>query len=164
MSCSLVVAQHRYREMASNLLKAFAVGPGMAINGLFGGRRGQQPDAATSQSTYEALTRQQWADYISTFVPIENQLIEQATDAALPGRAMQAASEDVNASFTAQEGATQRRLTGLGLQLTPEQRAATTRATGLSKSLTDVGAQNMARDLTVQRQQSILGNPAPQGV
>jgi hypothetical protein len=123
---------------------------------------GQRP--LTAAQNFEALTREQWASYIGTFVPIENQLIAQAMDTRLPGQAMDAASEDVNASFDAQQGATQRRLRGLGLQLTPEQKAATERATNLNRSLTDVGAQNMARDLTVQRQQSILGNPAPQGV
>lgn len=135
---------------------------GLGLGGYASSRHLDRP--MTAAQNFEALTREQWYDYLSTFVPIENQLIEQATDTTLPGKAMQAASEDVNASFAAQEGATQRRLTGLGLQLTPEQKAASTRATSLNKSLTDVGAQNMARDLTVQRQQSILGNPAPQGV
>jgi hypothetical protein len=114
--------------------------------------------------TFAALTREQWADYQNTFVPLENQLIQMATDPEAANRAMADASQNVNDSFAAQEGSTGRRLRGLGLQLTPEQQAASTRATSLSKSLTDVQAQNTARDLTVQRQQSLLGNPAPQGV
>lgn len=132
---------------------------------LFGGLNwaGQQRPVS-AQDTFAALTREQWADYVNTFVPLENQLIQQATDPEAASRAMASASENVNDAFAAQQGATDRRLRGLGLQLTPEQQAASTRATALSKSLTDVGAQNTARDLTVQRQQSILGNPAPQGV
>jgi hypothetical protein len=114
--------------------------------------------------TFAALTREQWADYVNTFVPLENQLIQMATDPEAANRAMADASQNVNDSFAAQQGATDRRLRGLGLQLTPEQQAASTRATALSKSLTDVQAQNTARDLTIQRQQSLLGNPAPQGV
>ena len=74
---------------------------------------------------------------------------------------MQEASADVNQSFDAQEGVLGRRLRGMGVSLTAEEQAAGTRSLGLSRSLADVQAQNMARDLTVQRQQSLLGNPAP---
>lgn len=126
--------------------------------------RGQGERSTVASDTFAALTREQWADYQNTYVPLENQLIQQAMDPEAANRAMASASQNVNDAFAAQQGATDRRLRGLGLQLTPEQQAASTRATALSKSLTDVGAQNTARDLTIQRQQSILGNPAPQGV
>ncbi len=112
--------------------------------------------------SYAALTRQQWSDYISTFVPIENQLIAYATDPNVVRESMAEASRDVNASFDAQSASTDRRLRGLGIQLSPEEQAARKRSEGLSRSLTDVGAQNTARDLTMRRQQSVLGNPAPQ--
>ena len=45
-----------------------------------------------ASDTYAALTRQQWADYVANFVPIENTLIKYATDTALPGQAMAQAS------------------------------------------------------------------------
>ncbi len=57
--------------------------------------------------------------------------------------------------------ATQERLRGLGLTLSADEQHAMDRSTGLSRSLADVGAQNTARDQTLARQQSILGNPAP---
>lgn len=117
-----------------------------------------------ASDTFAAITRQQWADYVGTFVPIENQLIKYATDPNVVKEAMSGASEDINQAFDAQEGATQRRLKGLGVQLSPEEQAAQTKSTGLARSLADVGGQNVARDLTTQRQQSIMGNPAPQGV
>ncbi len=107
------------------------------------------------------MTRDQWQNYVSTFVPIENQMIKYATDPTLPQQAMQKASGDVNAAYTAQQGATARELSGLGVTLTPDQQAAQQRSYGLSKSLADVQAQNTAGDLTRQRQQSVLGNPAP---
>ena len=72
-----------------------------------------------------------------------------------------ASSRDVNAAYGAQQGATQRRLNALGVSLTGDEQAAQQRSFGLSKSLADVGAQNMAGTLTRQRQQAILGNPAP---
>ena len=108
----------------------------------------------SAAQNFEALTREQWLNYMNTFVPIENQLIEQATNPELVTQAMDTADS--------QQAATQRRFRGLGLQLTPEQKTAADRATNLSRSLADVNAQNMARDLTTRRQQSILGNPAPQ--
>ena len=113
--------------------------------------------------TYAALTRDQWQQYVSTFVPIENTMIQYATDPNTVNNAMAEASKDVNASFDAQAGATQRRLQGLGVSLTPEQQGAQKRSLGLSRSLTDVGAQNTAAELTRSRQQQIIGNPAPQG-
>lgn len=111
--------------------------------------------------TYAAMTRDQWANYVNTFVPLENQLIQYATDPTQVTKAMTNASADVNASFDQQEGATQRRLRGLGVTLDADQQAAQKRQFGLSRALADVGAQNTAGDLTRQRQQSILGNPAP---
>lgn len=116
----------------------------------------------SAAQNFEALTREQWLNYMNTFVPIENQLIEQATNPELVTQAMDTASQNVGQSFDSQQAATQRRFRGLGLQLTPEQKTAADRATNLSRSLADVNAQNMARDLTTRRQQSILGNPAPQ--
>lgn len=142
---------------------AALLGP-MGLNaGLFGGRSRPQ-QSSTAADTFAALTRDQWANYISTFVPIENQLIDFATDQNAPAEAMAEASQNVNQAFDAQQGALQRRFQGLGLQLSGAEQQAQQRATGLARSLADVQAQNTARDLTVQRQQSILGNPAPQGI
>ena len=111
--------------------------------------------------TYAAMTRDQWAQYVGTFVPIENQLIKYATDPTVVTNAMSTASANVNDAFNAQQGATARHLTGLGVTLTPEQQQAQQKSYGLGRSLADVGAQNMAADVTRNRQQSILGNPAP---
>lgn len=120
------------------------------------------PPSTYASDTYAALTRDQWANYVSTFVPIENQLIAYATDANKPLENMAAASKSINAAYDAQAGATERRLRGLGVTLTDDEQAAQQRSFGLSKSLADVNAQNIAGALTRNRQQSILGNPAPQ--
>lgn len=117
-----------------------------------------------ASETYAALTRDQWQTYMSVFVPIENQLIDYATDKNKPMEAMAEASADVNSAYDAQQGATQRRLAGLGVSLNGDEQAAQSRSAGLSRSLADVGAQNMAGELTRQRQQSLLGNPAPQAL
>lgn len=125
---------------------------------------GVDPSSKTyAGDSFAALTRQQWADYISTFVPVENQLIQYATDPNVVRDAMSEASADVNKAFDAQSASTDRRLRGLGIALSPEEMQARKRSESLNRSLTDVGAQNTARELTTRRQQSVLGNPAPQG-
>lgn len=110
---------------------------------------------------YAALTREMWANYITNFVPYENKLIEYATSPAVVSQAMSDASGFVNAQFDAQQGATERRMRGLGLQLDPDERRAATQSMALSRSLADVTAQNTARDRTMERQRSVIGNPAP---
>ena len=112
---------------------------------------------------YAALTRQQWNEYLTVLgVPQENKLIDYATNPATVSNAMSEASSDVNQAFDRQADVSTRRLQGLGLTLTPEEQTASTRQTGLARSVADVGAQNRVRDQTIARQQSILGNPAPQ--
>lgn len=119
-------------------------------------------DSTYVADTYAALTREQWQNYVNVFVPLENQLIDYATNKNKPAEAMAEASADVTAAYRTQEGASERRLRGMGVSLNADEQAARTRSFGLSKSLADVGAQNMAGQLTRERQQAVLGNPAPQ--
>lgn len=114
-------------------------------------------------ASYEAMTRLMWDQYVSNFIPYENKLIQYATDPSVVSTAMADASQSVDQQFTAQRGATERRLKGLGLTLDDDEQKAMDRSYGLAKSLADVTAQNLAGQRTRERQQSILGNPAPQG-
>ena len=111
---------------------------------------------------YAALTRDMWASWTTNFLPFENDLIEYASDPEVVTRAQQAASENVNFAFDAQQQATQRRLKGLGLTLDADEQRASDRSYGLARSLADVTAQNVAGARTRERQQNVLGNPAPQ--
>lgn len=122
------------------------------------------PQGPTASDLFASATRQQWSNYVNTFVPIENKLIQYATDPNTVTNAVSDAKTGVEQAFDAQQGATQRKLKGLGVTLSPDEQAAQTRSSGLTESLASVQSQNTARDLTVQRQQSILGSPAPQGV
>jgi len=116
----------------------------------------------SASDTYAAITRAQWNDYLTQIgVPQENKLIQYATDPTVVSNAMTEAGSDVNDAFDRQAGANQRRLSGLGLTLTPEEQAVSDRSTKLARSAADVQAQNSARDQTIARQQTIIGNPSP---
>lgn len=110
---------------------------------------------------YEALTRDMWASWTSNFLPFENDLIEYASDPEAVTRAQQQASENVGLAFDAQQQATGRRLKGLGLTLDEEEQRAADRSYSTARSLADVTAQNVAGARTRERQQNVLGNPAP---
>jgi hypothetical protein len=126
----------------------------------FGGRGKEQSNFAAD--TYARLTRESWYTYMNELgVPQENQLLRYATDPSVVSNAMSEASQDVNQSFDRMAGITNQRVASLGLTLDADEQAAQTRSTGLARSLADVGAQNRVRDMTRARQQSILGNPAP---
>jgi len=130
-------------------------------NGIGGGN--SAPQGTSANDAYAQMTRDQWSTYVNTFVPIENQLIKYATDPNVVSNAMQKASTGVNTAFNQQQGATARQLKGLGVTLSPEEQAEQQKQYGLNRALSDVQGQNMAADVTRQRQASVLGNPAPQG-
>jgi hypothetical protein len=114
-----------------------------------------------ASQNYAALTRDLWAQWTSNFLPFENDLIEYASDPEAITRAQQRASQAVAQSFDAQQGATQRRLRGLGLTLDEDEQRAMDRSYGLARSLADVTAQNVAGAQTRARQQNVLGAPVP---
>lgn len=136
--------------------------PGQLVSGIFGKNKGGSKTPVGD--AYAALTREQWYTYVNTFVPIENKLIEYATDPTVVSNAMTNASEGVTGSFDAAQDSAARRLKGMGVTLSADEQKASDRSYGIAKSLADVGAQNTARDVTRQRQQSILGNPAPDSI
>jgi hypothetical protein len=114
-----------------------------------------------SQQTYAALTRQQWDDYLRNFVPLENILIDYATDPQTVNDAVMQARTDVANSFEAQQGTQERRMRGLGISLDAQEQAAVDRRTGLARSLADVSAANLTTERVQDRQQALLGQPAP---
>ena len=118
----------------------------------------------SAENAYAAMTRQQWADYVNTFVPLENKLISFATSRTAPEEAAAQASKDVGMSFDAQTADAAHRLKSYGITQGADEQMAAQRATGLARSLADVQAQNTARELTRERQMAIIGNPAPAAV
>lgn len=133
--------------------------PGMVAGAVAGGAAKLPKDYASQ--TFAALTRQQWDDYLRNFVPLENQIIEYATNPQTVNDAVMMARTDVANSFEAQQGINERRLRGLGLTLGADEQRAADRSMGLARSLADVTAANLTADRVRDRQQSLLGNPAP---
>lgn len=115
----------------------------------------------SAQESFAALTRAQWDQYLSDYVPLENLMINYATDPNAVSTAVTAARRGVAQSFDAQQASSQRRLRGLGLTMDSDEQASADRSTALARSLADVGAANLTADRVRERQQTLLGNPAP---
>ena len=75
---------------------------------------------ANSSDTYAALTRQQWADYVSTYVPIENKLIDFAMDTSQPEKAMNAATMGIWTRYCIQLSGTARNVTEMRVYVNKE--------------------------------------------
>jgi hypothetical protein len=136
--------------------------PGQLVSGVFGKKKGG--NSTPVGDAYAALMRDQWYTYVNTFVPIENKLIEYATSPTVVSDAMASASTDTTNAFDAAQAGAARRLRGMGVTLDADEQAASDKSYGLAKSLADVSAQNTAGAVARQRQQSILGNPAPDAI
>lgn len=114
-------------------------------------------------ATHAAFTKDQWQNYISQFVPIENELIDWAMDPATVTKSRERAVSGIGQQYDVAQGAAERRRRGLGITLTPDEKASADRYSNLQKSLGEVQASNTARDLTVDRQRAIMGSPVTPG-
>lgn len=121
------------------------------------------PSYGDANQTQAALTRQDFSNWISTFLPYQDKLIEYATNQELPGLAMAQVQTDVNSAFDQQQGDLERRLRPYGPLAADEQQAAD-RTMALSRGAATAGAANRARDVTKARQQAVLGNPTMGGI
>lgn len=114
-----------------------------------------------ASDTYAALTRDMWGNYLRNFMPFENDLIQYATDPEVVNNAMGTAQFNVQQSFQAQRDANERRLRGFGVALDADEQRAADRSFGLSQSIAEVNAMNMAGQQTRDRQRAVIGNPSP---
>jgi hypothetical protein len=129
-----------------------------------GGMGGQAPTRLPknyAETTFAELTRQQWDDYLREYVPLENLMIDYATNPDTVTNAVAEARQDVAQSFQTQQGVNERRMRGLGVALGADEQRAVERSTNLAKSLADVSAVNLTTERVRDRQQSLMGNPAP---
>ncbi len=118
----------------------------------------QQFDASNQLA---GILGQQWANYQSVFKPVENKLIDYATNPDTITNATANAKTNVDNAFATSSGGLQRQLSAQGVQVTPEQQTAITRQNGLSKSLAEVGAMNQSANTTYDTITSVLSGGAP---
>lgn len=126
-------------------------------------RGGSGAPANSADQAFASLTREMWSNYLRDTVPLENRLISYSSDPGVVTNAMDEAGRDARRAFESRAAVAQRGLRAQGLTLDADERGVVDRTTSLSRSLADVNAQNVARDTTLARQQSILGNPSPAG-
>jgi hypothetical protein len=110
-----------------------------------------------AQDTQAALARDQWATYLATFMPVEDQMISYATDPALSGQNAQRAVGMVDQAFDANAGAQERRRRAYGIRLTGDEQQAIDRRNNVEESLTKVHAANTSRDMTLSNQRQLIG-------
>ena len=110
-----------------------------------------------AQDTQTAMARDQWQSYLSMFMPIEDNLIQYATDIRNPGLAAERAVGVVDQAFDANAGAQERRRRAYGIKLTGDEQQAVDRRANLDESLATVQAANTSRDMTLSRQRQVMG-------
>jgi len=112
---------------------------------------------------FAQLTRDQWNQWVTQFMPVENTLIDYATDVTKPGQMADKAIAGVQGAFAQNSRTSDLQMKTSGLNFTAEERAQVSRDRQLDQSLAEVQAGNSARGVTVDRQRSILGVPINTG-
>lgn len=119
--------------------------------GIYGGN---------ASDTFAAMTRDMWSQWVSQFMPIENTIIDYASDVTLPETNASKAVAGVQGAYAQGSKTQDLAMKTSGIQYTPEEAAQIKRDRSLDQSLAEVQAANTARTLTVDRQRSIMGVPA----
>ena len=91
-----------------------------------------------------ALALKDWDKYKALYMPLEDQLLAMVNDPNGRQNAMGAAAQGVGQNMDNANEAFERQARGLGLQLTPGQKAAYERRNDITAGLSRVGAANMA--------------------
>jgi hypothetical protein len=129
-------------------------------NKLFGGGGGSSTYASDK---FADMAYGQWQQWVSQFMPVENTLINYASDRTLPSQEAAKAVSGVQSAYGQQAKMQDLTMRTAGIQLNPEERQAFEREKSLSQSLSEVQASNMARQMTTDRQRSTLGVPMNTG-
>lgn len=118
----------------------------------------QQLDASNKAQGWATKDRER---YEGTFVPLQDEFIQQAQNWDSPERQQQMAAEakaDVLTSASQQRGATQRQMAGMGVNPTSGRYAGVDRAGENATALAAAGAQNNARNTVRNQAMSLKGD------
>lgn len=113
-----------------------------------------------ASDAFAQMTRDMWAAWVANFMPIENKLIDYATDVTLPGERAAQAAESVREAFARRQRPLGRGIHGM--PVSPGEAEAAARDRAITQSLAEVNAANVARTMTIQRQRGLVGVPMPQ--
>lgn len=128
--------------------------------GLFGK---DEPQSTFAADTRAQLAREDYGDWLRTFAPIEDDLINQYDNPALRARAIAGSMTMANQGLASARESQARRLKGLGIVLTPEQQASQDRKFDIARGLAQVNAANITGRRIDDRDKQILTGMAPQG-
>ncbi len=110
----------------------------------------------SASNTLAHITRDQWADYKTTFAPYEDQLIALSTGNADNLQSEQRAVDAVNSGFNTSLGTLARDRSRLGLNVGADQAADESRLGATLKTASLVGATNKARLHAQDRDMAVL--------
>ncbi|TAM30261.1 MAG: hypothetical protein EPN60_05305 [Nevskiaceae bacterium] len=115
-------------------------------------------DGRFAENVNAAILRSQYANWASTYKPIEDELLAAYKNPAVKAQATQESMDLFRRGYAATQGATDRRLASYGLTLTPEQQEARTRSSNLQQGLGTVSAFNgTARRIEDRDKQLLTG-------
>lgn len=106
-----------------------------------------------ASETLAQINREQWSDYKSRFVPLENQLIAAYDNPADKAERMRIATTSAGLSADIAQDVTQRSMARYGQTVND---AGLTRSAGLTKTASMVDAANISRDQLNERDRLLL--------
>ena len=128
-----------------------AVGLGL---GALSGQGSFQEDNATQNLSN--LSRSQWEQAAAFLNPIQSRLISYAENKNYIPQQREQAYADVNTAYNNASSGTARTLSGMGVDITPEQEAAMAKQTALQKGLTTTSAGTQATRQGYATQMGVL--------
>jgi hypothetical protein len=100
--------------------------------------------------------RDQWADYVTRFFPLENELVDTYNNPQVHSRIIGEATAKASNAFDSARGSYQRSLGRVGMAPDAQVQQETERAFGLGRTLAVVDAKNRTRQALVERDQGML--------
>ena len=124
---------------------------------------GGKPQSTFAADTRARLAREDYADWLRTFRPIENELIAQYDNPALRERSVAEAQQMAMQGLAGAQESLGRRNAELGISLTQGQQKSLDRQMNLAGGLALVNAANQTRRRIDDRDQQLLTGISPQG-
>lgn len=126
--------------------------PAPDASGLIGG---------SASNTFANITREQYADYVKNYIPIEDQLIKSYKNPVDLQANLSTTKGIVNNNYAAATQDQRRQLGKYGLSMTAPQQKVSERVNALGRTASLSTANNFVRQLTKDRDQAILTGSTP---